>query len=256
MANNRDEFKTQVPNIIKAVVDIADHRQILSDELAESINFRKDVKSATITATGSANTIDFSSNDLVSIDGATNNLDLILTISNTEDGEDSKYIRVLKDVGKTVTFSGSTDITTNTLLINNLSSVVYQVFNKNGTIYVNALVDNNQDTTLIPKIVQIGTWDMDTTVAVEVTHGLPSGALIRDVSVTIQDDTQTYDDPIDRINAITGLTEGGTSNWRGTISNPGTVIGISRTTGGYFDSTNFNSTGINRGWVTIWYTIE
>ena len=245
MANNRTEFKTQVLNLIKAIVSISKHRQVLNDELADSLNFRKDVKSSTIVASSSANSIDFTSNDLVTIDGATNNLNLVLTITNTEDGEDSKYIRVLKDADKTVTFSGATDITTNKDIVTTLSEVIYQVYNKNGTIYANALIDSTPSSSLYPIIVNIGDWNMAADLSKVVTHGLSDFKKVREIGVMIRDDADSnyYYTPsvtiLDAVNSAIGpLTS--------------TTLSLTRSDGGIFNSTSFNSTSYNRGYITFW----
>jgi len=248
MANNRTEFKTVVLNLIKAIVTISKHRQVLNDELADSMNFRKDVKSSTIIASGSANSIDFTTNDLVTIDGVTNNLDLVLTITNTEDGEDSKYIRVLKDAGKTVTFSGATDVSQRQDYIDDsVTEVFYKVTNKNGNIFIESIsVNNDTSNDMYPIEVDIGDWDMDATDFVIVVHGISSATAkkIRGIDVIIRDDGDAVRIPI---NAYT------TAGIAGGVDSSGLVsTTLRRASGGKFDSTSYNQTSFNRGWITYW----
>lgn len=100
------------------------------------------------------------------------------------------------------------------------------------------------------KIVNIGDWDMDATTSVSIAHGL--GDLfkkIKRISVIIRNDADsTYYD----------FTRGGTTG----LSN-GAIMSVSSTNfvlerlssglGGLFDDAAFDSTGYNRGWITIVY---
>lgn len=96
------------------------------------------------------------------------------------------------------------------------------------------------------KVVQIGDWDMDTDATASVAHGLTL-ANIRSVSALIRNDADTaVNDITTDINAGTG-----TSASRATA----THVVLDRLTGGSFDSTSYDSTSFNRGWVTIWYVV-
>ena len=98
--------------------------------------------------------------------------------------------------------------------------------------------------------VAIGTWDMDATATVSVTHGL-TGATWKDtrsieLAIRNDDDNTRYTN-----NGGHGL---------GMINNDIVASGITSTSvilcrreGGQFDSTEFNSTTISRGNVTLWY---
>jgi hypothetical protein len=100
------------------------------------------------------------------------------------------------------------------------------------------------------KTLAIGTWDMDATATVSVTHGL-TGATWKDtrnieLSIRNDDDNTRYTN-----NGGHGL---------GMINNDVVASGITSTSvilcrreSGQFDDTEFNSTAISRGNVTLWY---
>ena len=103
------------------------------------------------------------------------------------------------------------------------------------------------------KIIDIGDWDMDATLNVDVAHGL-TATKIRHISVMIRNDANTFIQPLDRMST----------------SNPGVMLGSATAVDGtnirlfrtdtsvsgstVFDGTNYNSTSFNRGWIMIWYT--
>jgi hypothetical protein len=95
------------------------------------------------------------------------------------------------------------------------------------------------------KIVDIGDWDMDANASTSVAHGL-TASTIRSVTALIRNDgdTLTYDFNYDNTSgsSLSGITVGTTA------------INLNRATGGQFDSTAFDSTSYNRGWVSILYT--
>ena len=104
--------------------------------------------------------------------------------------------------------------------------------------------------TIVPlkkKIIDIGDWNMDTTTTVLVAHGLTAtqSAAIRSVSVIIRDDGSTTTNPI----GITSLSlpQGGI------VSVDTNNVQLERLAGGIFDSTSFDATSFNRGWITIEY---
>lgn len=96
------------------------------------------------------------------------------------------------------------------------------------------------------KIIAINEWDMDFDNYKFVPHGLPSDAYknIRDISVIIFDDNELAAIPL---NAKRFLPTGGVSG----VSN--TDIVLVRDLNGFFDSQDFSSTSINRGFITIDY---
>ena len=89
------------------------------------------------------------------------------------------------------------------------------------------------------KVIEIGDWDMDSDLTNTIEHLL--GKVIRSVTVIIRkDDDITYYDLLSKdANAFTSLNE--------------SYINLARSPGGFFDSTDFDSTSFNRGWVTIFY---
>ena len=99
------------------------------------------------------------------------------------------------------------------------------------------------------KTVEIGDWDMDTNADVQVSHGLDR-RYIRGVQVIVRTDAGEGGGNYYNLNMVQSTSQ----NVNGGVSAIGSSdITIDRCTGGFFDSTNFNSTGYNRGWVTITY---
>lgn len=94
------------------------------------------------------------------------------------------------------------------------------------------------------KIIEIGDWDMDSTLSVVIAHNL-TASKIRKVDAIIINDSASRYVPIDSVydwNAPNGV-----------ISYTSTDVVLSRIAGGAFDSTSYNSTSYNRGWITIEY---
>lgn len=100
---------------------------------------------------------------------------------------------------------------------------------------------------ILTKIIPIGDWDMDGTDFVNITHGLDRTKII-DVSARVRNDAN---DDYRVINTpdIAGVLYGGV----GSIGS--TTINLVRITGGLFDSTNYDSTSYNRGWIYIVYEV-
>lgn len=95
------------------------------------------------------------------------------------------------------------------------------------------------------KVINIGDWNMVSAGTKTVAHGLTMSS-IRSISVAIRDDdVATAVIPLDYA-VNTTETDG---YFYADITN----IGMGRRTGGTFDSVNYNATGYNRGWITIWY---
>lgn len=95
------------------------------------------------------------------------------------------------------------------------------------------------------KILEIGTWNMDSTTSKNVAHGLTKGN-IWSVTVTIREDTDTVYSPIVMYDG---------TNHGGTWQIGATYIALTRFAGGFFDSADYDTMGDdgNRGWITIWY---
>lgn len=161
-----------------------------------------------------------------------------------------KYIAAAAAVNDARTFA---DGTNNTLFITKAAELVGSA---PGTQYVAITTATDPDdrryvpiaasVKLRTKIIEIGDWDMDTDGNKNVTHGLPDFKKIREVSVVVRNDADDtyYTLPY---SASAGTAGGGVN----LISS--TIVNIARVTGGAFDTTDFNATTYNRGWVTITY---
>ena len=89
------------------------------------------------------------------------------------------------------------------------------------------------------KVIEIGDWNMDSTVSIGVNHGIADFLKIRSVNVIIIPDdssvtTSLPDTGDGRIGAITS-----------------TQIQLIRDVGSIYDSTDYDSTSFNRGFVTV-----
>jgi hypothetical protein len=107
--------------------------------------------------------------------------------------------------------------------------------------YVDMLFLNNYR--LLTKVVNIGDWDMDATASVNVAHGITS-TKIRSVEVWIREDTG---------NVMTPLTYNTAGTPSGYFTYDGTNVILNRVAAGVFDSTSYNATSFNRGFITIEY---
>jgi hypothetical protein len=108
-----------------------------------------------------------------------------------------------------------------------------------------------EDTSATPVVLQplcldIGNWNMDSTDSVSVAHGLTL-TKIRHASAMIRGDGDNNYFPI----AATPVASLGA--YIELIDS--TEIIISRTANSFFDSTAFDSTSYNRGWIMIWYAV-
>lgn len=94
------------------------------------------------------------------------------------------------------------------------------------------------------KIVEIGDWDMDASNTKAVAHGLTLSK-IRTIQIMVRDDAGTtqYSNEAGSLLSVWALSIGATD----------INLTHSDTGGAGFDSTNFNATSYNRGWVTIDY---
>lgn len=162
-----------------------------------------------------------------------------------------KYIAPAAAVNDTRTFA---DSTSHALFITKAAELVGSAPGAGQYVAITTATDSD-DRRWIPiaasvklrtKILLIGDWDMDATGNLNVTHGLPDFKKIRGVDVVIRDDADTtyYNLPYTASAGTAGA---------GVNIMTSTVINLARVTGGNFDSTSFDSTGYNRGWVTITY---
>lgn len=240
MANNRDEFKAEVDNLLVAKVTIAgNHKPMIKDKLADSIHFKKDVIGATqvVIASGVV-TVDFSDKDLAVLNAVTNNCSPNITISNLENGDASCYIKITKNAAKTITWANATDLSLNKVLITAGTAIVYHVFQKQGVIYVNGLNTDISSNVRTRYRLEIGVWDMDSTVTANVVHGMADYTKIENVSVHIIPDAGTSRTMLAGEGLVTVFSSS---------------IGLQRTTGGVFDSTSYNDAVMNRGYIYFDY---
>lgn len=105
-------------------------------------------------------------------------------------------------------------------------------------------------------VVQIGDWDMDSNIRVNISHGLDASK-IRTVSVLIRNDDNNAWYPLG-VSSNNGADldlyfpdEVGGGSPQQCIDSDSILL--ERTTGGKFDSPSFNATSYNRGWITIGY---
>lgn len=102
---------------------------------------------------------------------------------------------------------------------------------------------------LTTKVIQIGDWNMNVSVAgidsVGVPHGIVDVTKIRMVDVVIRNDSGTMY-KLETFRDTAEVSEGG-------ISAISPTIQLEIRTGGFFDDAAFDQTSFNRGWVTIIY---
>lgn len=101
--------------------------------------------------------------------------------------------------------------------------------------------------TLKRKVINIGDWNMDTTAVLTVAHGLTL-ANIRRITACIRDDANTSVAELAFASQNASLT-----NIGGGCAADATNINLYRMTSGVYDSTNYDSTSYNRGWIFIDY---
>lgn len=250
--NNRDEQNSSFTTNIVAEVDIADLEAYEVDDMNESVVFRKDVITATVTPASTTPTVNFNNDGTNAKTHDTYDLDITgynvtITVSGLVNG-DHKTLCVTKAAGDTIAFTGVTDISARRNYIDNSATyVVYDIYQKNSITYANSINIENYSV-VETAIVEIGDWDMDSSPAKVVAHGISDFKKILSVNGTIRDDADTGYYPLMRWDP-TGLIEAGE------IFRDSTNIFISRTTGGFFDSADFDSTSYNRGFLIIQYTL-
>jgi len=94
------------------------------------------------------------------------------------------------------------------------------------------------------KVIDIGDWDMDADTFAQVAHGLTLSK-IRSISALIR-----RDDDLFRYDFMAFNSSGTGAHY---INASSTNVSLFRHTSGTFDSTNYNATAFNRGWITIQY---
>jgi hypothetical protein len=96
------------------------------------------------------------------------------------------------------------------------------------------------------KIVEIGDWNMDTTVTKDVDIGV-AHTKVRAINVLIKSDADGFLQPLNFPDTTTQLPGGRVGNIFGT------EVTLRRFDGGPFDASGFSSTGYNRGFIEITY---
>jgi len=104
--------------------------------------------------------------------------------------------------------------------------------------------DNNSNFKM--KMLEIGDWDMDADTTKAVAHGLTM-TTIRSVSIMVRNDAD------DAYYQLCGFDGSSLPAYQAAID--ATNINISRKTSDTFDSTDFNQTSYNRGWIKIFYQV-
>lgn len=100
---------------------------------------------------------------------------------------------------------------------------------------------HNPDVVTQTIIIEIGDWDMFADSSKLVAHGLSDHTDIRSIDCIIRDDTDTLNQPLDRGTPPAGSI----SAWSDTN------IQLDRLAAGFYDTTDFDSTSYNRGWIHI-----
>ncbi len=108
--------------------------------------------------------------------------------------------------------------------------------------------DTGDDVTLKMKTIDIGDWNMDSTTNVSVAHGLTL-ANIRFAHVTVRKDSAQGSG---LVFGSASATDDGMQCWVDEIN--ATDVILYRITSGRMDTTTYDETSYNRGWIHIWYT--
>jgi len=248
MANNRDEVAVFI-EALAAIVDLEELKEVLNDNFCQSLTFRKDVTFAD-TAAGTK-TLDFTDIDYITVTQSANST---YTLSNIAQGE-IKYLKLTKSAGHTVDFTGATDVSQRQDYIDNtVTDVIYRITNKDNSIYIESVnVDNNIE--LKQKVIQIGDWNMDTTISVSIAHGISDWTKIKvvDVQIYADDDAAIWPEAFSLNVVESSAVPGSALAMDGAWILKGANVFMSRVTGGQFDTTIFDKTSYNRGFITIWH---
>ena len=145
------------------------------------------------------------------------------------------------DVGRLYCQSNTTPLTVYT------SNLTWVGVRSSISSKANILIETGASALLRCKVININDWNMDSTHYVDIAHGL-TAANIRSVSaVVIRDDSAMYIP-----SGFGNETFGSLSDLQ--VSYSGTNVRLMRIASGFFDNVDWDSTGFNRGFITIWYT--
>jgi hypothetical protein len=127
-------------------------------------------------------------------------------------------------------------------------------------LYKHILPQDNQDSIEFNNVININTWNMDGTASVSIKHNLGSNFnKIREIDVKINNDagTSLYDLYADLNFDDTSLGDG-IAGWIGVVNSSNIVLVRQQRAGAPlgFDSSDFNSTSVQRGFVSIKYEVS
>jgi len=116
-----------------------------------------------------------------------------------------------------------------------------------GTYYNHKFLFDKHRDRLRDFTIEIGDWNMDSSQSKAVAHGLGNAwKNIRNIEVMIRNDGDDQYNPLD-----TGSSTGGTCGGIGSPGIDATNINLIRAASYLFDSTDYNATSYNRGWITV-----
>lgn len=118
-----------------------------------------------------------------------------------------------------------------------------QTVTESNTSIINGNVVNSDTAGTVFKELEIGSWDMDLTTNVGVSHSLSATewGTIRNVEVSIIDDANTFHQPLEN----GGLMGFGSS-----------TFSLQRTVSGTFDNINYDDSTVNRGYIRFYYVAD
>lgn len=148
MANNRTEAKSATTSALVPTLTLAQLITLWNNELNDSYIFEKDIIASETEAGGNV-TINYANKDTATVTTAVN---LTVSFTNLENGA-VKYLEITKAATNTVSFAGATDVSISQNTIDTTTTLVtYEIFNKNGSIYVRALLLGIIDIANIPNL--------------------------------------------------------------------------------------------------------
>jgi hypothetical protein len=147
-------------------------------------------------------------------------------------------------VDNLISMDANGNLKDSTIAIGSVSSTEFSYLN-GVTSAIQAQIDNLgvSNVKLNTKVINIGDWNMDATSAVVVAHGIDIGKMRSYFGLIRHDDSGNSYSLENAVGVLSGH-----------ILWDGTNMSILRATSGFFDSTSFNATSFNRGWITIQYT--
>lgn len=107
-------------------------------------------------------------------------------------------------------------------------------------------VDFPTNSDILLRVLEIGSWDMDADPSKAVTHNMTDWTKIIKISVIIRNDLDN-----NRANLVTSIV--GAASDSTFVGFTSSVVNLARETGGSFDTTDYDDTSVNRGWIIIEY---